>query len=424
MRLDLLTGVRQLRRAPGTAAAAVLTLAIGIGATTAVFSFVTAVMSRGVAGARHGPARRRSGRTIAARPRPRASCRQRDFLEWSARARSFDAYRGVARASFNVSGAGDADRAQSAQLVTPGYFAIFGWRPAMGRPFTAEDARPGAPRVVVLSYAFWQNTLGGRADVVGQTIALDGERRDDRRRAAAHARRSPAFFVPLAARRRARRSQRAHAVRVGAAARAASRSTAPAPRWNASAQALEREFPRDQSRLGGQHAAAAGGVRRSAGASGLCAARRARSLAVLLIGCVNIANLLLARGAARRGELPSGWRSAPAAGASFANCWSSARCSRCLAARCRSRFRAGRYQILMTLGRSTRHGSRTAGSNPRALLLTAARALVATVVAGLAPALAARRADLVVGLHATGRSAVARRDARRGCWSRRRSRWP
>ena len=72
-----------------------------------------------------------------------------DYLEWSARARSVTQLAASRTQSFNVSGAGTPVRT-GAVLVTPSYFDLFGWKPVMGRSFTAEDALPGAPRVVVL----------------------------------------------------------------------------------------------------------------------------------------------------------------------------------------------------------------------------------------------------------------------------------
>jgi putative ABC transport system permease protein len=59
--------------------------------------------------------------------------------------------------------------------VTPNYFEFFRWTPALGRGFTSDSAAAGSPAVVVLSYAFWQNVLAARADVVGSTVRLDAE---------------------------------------------------------------------------------------------------------------------------------------------------------------------------------------------------------------------------------------------------------
>src|SRR5688572_227876 len=110
MRLDLLTAFRQLRRAPGTALAAVLTLAIGIGATSAVFSFVTAVMSAA------SPAPDMD-RLVGLWSHNRSESETKslvspaDFFDWSARAQSFQTLAAWRRAAFNVSGTGTPVRA-------------------------------------------------------------------------------------------------------------------------------------------------------------------------------------------------------------------------------------------------------------------------------------------------------------------------
>src|SRR5262245_7013601 len=172
MRLDLLTAGRQLRRTPGTALAAIVTLAVGIGATTAVFSFVTAVMSAA------SPAPDME-RLVAIWSHNRSESEMKglvspaDFLDWRSRAASFEALTAWRPTQANVSGTAAAIRT-SAMVVTPSYLKIFGWQPMLGRAFTDDDARSGAARTVIVSYPFWQNTLDGRSDVIGQAIRIDG----------------------------------------------------------------------------------------------------------------------------------------------------------------------------------------------------------------------------------------------------------
>src|SRR5262245_36467488 len=160
MRLDLVTAIRQLRRAPGTSLAAVLTLAVGIGATTAVFSFVSAVLStaspapdmeRLVALWSHN---RRESET-------KGQVSPADYLEWVSRSHSFQMLAALRYQSFNVSAVGTPVRA-TAIAVTPTYLDLCKWRPAKGRGFIPEDVAAGAPTVLVLSHVFWQNILGGR----------------------------------------------------------------------------------------------------------------------------------------------------------------------------------------------------------------------------------------------------------------------
>lgn len=399
MRLDWLTAMRQLRRAPGTALAAVLTLAVGIGAMTAVFSFVMAVMS---AAAPAPDMDRLVGLWSHNRNESEAKSlvSPADFLTWSRAARSFATMAAWRNQSFNLSGAGSPVR-RTAMVITPAYLDLFGWRPVMGRAFTTEDAAPGAPRVLILSYAYWQNMFGGRADVIGQTLKLDGEPGT----IIGVLPRIPAvteFFVPLALDdQRDDRSTRTLFVfaRLGPAASIESARAEMA----SIGQTLEREFPAtnhgwavntrplQEEFLGPQ-------------ARLVFALLTGTVVAVLLIGCINIANLLLARGVARRGELAV--RLALGAGG-----W---RLVRQLLVECALLAILGAVvsllvsrwtiNLLMTLGPLDSPWVARGGLNARALLLTAGASLMATVTAGLAPALAARRATLVTGLHATGRT--------------------
>jgi predicted permease len=399
MRLDCLTAFRQLRRAPGTALAAILTLAVGIGATTAVFSFVTAVLEAG------SPAPDMD-RLVALWSHNRGETEMKglvspaDYFEWSARAGTLTGFAASRRRSFNVSGVGTPIRTP-ASVVTPSYFELFGWKAAMGRLFVADDAVPGASGVVVLSQAYWQNHFSGRPDIIGQTLTLDGERAT----IVGVLPRVPGvteFFVPMELdNARSERSARTLFVMAmlkdGAALDSARAEMLGIGQtlerefpitnrgWDVNTRPLQEEFVGPQARL--VFALLAGTV-----------------LTVLLIGCVNIANLLLARGAARRGELAV--RLALGAGG-----W---RVVRQLLVECALLAALGgalsllisRWAIalFMTLGPIDSPWVESGGLNIRVLLLTAAASFLATVIAGLAPALAARRGDLVSGLRATGRS--------------------
>ncbi|MGH9175360.1 MAG: ABC transporter permease, partial [Vicinamibacterales bacterium] len=301
---------------------------------------------------------------------------------------------------FNVSGAGTPVRA-SAQEITPRYFDVFGLRPALGRPFTVQDAAPGAPRVIILSQQYWRNMLGSRADVLGQTLKLDGEPAT----IVGVLPRLPAatgFFVPL--RLDSQRDDRStRTLFVFARMRPGVTFESARTEMDAIGQALEREFPNTnrgwavntrplQEEFVGPQARLVFGLLAGTVAT------------VLLIGCVNIANLLLARGAARRGEIAV--RLALGAGG-----WRVVRqllieCALLAALGAVLSLAVSRWTIdlLMTLGPVDSPWIANGGLNPRALMLTAAASFMATLMAGLAPALTARRANLVAGLHATGRS--------------------
>lgn len=399
--MDVRAAIRQLKRAPGTSAAAIVTLAVGIGVTTAVVSFVAGVMS---AAAPSPDMDRLAGVWThqRAESETKGLVTPGDFLDWSARAQAFAAITAWRSATFNVSGTGTPIRL-SAQLVTPGYLRVFGWEPVLGRGFTDGDALPGAPKVVVLSHRFWQNTFAGRADVVGQTLKLDGESAVIIGVLPRHPS-AGGFFVPLSlADRRDDRTSRTLFVfarlREGVtleAARAEMQRIATAletefPATNTgrdiNVRPLQEEFVGPQARL-------------------VFALLTGMVFIVLIIGCVNIANLLLARGVARHGEIAL--RLALGAGA-----W---RMVRLLLVECGVLALLGgllslavsrwTLSLLVSLGGVDSDWTANAGMNVRMLALTTVMSLFATICAGLAPALAARRANVAATLHDTSRSAI------------------
>ena len=399
--LDLKTAFRQCRRAPGTAAAAVLTLAVGIGTTTATFSFVAAAMSSSEPVAD-------MDRRVALWSHNRSEAETKnavspgDFVEWRRRTTLLDSVIAMRRGSANLSGL-DSPVLADVQFVTPNYFDFFRWRPALGRGFTERDGVPGAPRVVVASYTFWRDSMASRADVVGSTVRLDGEPAT----IVGVLPRLPAvdgIYVPLSV----EASGADHATRTlfvfarlddGVSleqARAEMETIGAAleqelPRtnrgWSVNTQPLQDEFIGPQARLA--FAILVGTV-----------------LAVLLIGCVNVANLLLARGFARRGELAV--RLALGAGG-----WRVARqllieCGLVALAGAAASLLVSRWtlQIFVASFPIDSPWVDGQGLNGRALALTLLAAVLATFASGLAPVAAARKTDLVSGLQAGGRSGV------------------
>jgi len=171
---DLRYGVRQLRRSPGFTAVAVLTLALGIGANTAMFSVIEAVLLRPL------PYRDASHLVRVASLWHRAgsatlfSSSPPDFFDWRDQSRSFSSMFAYRYSEFALTGHGEAKRVR-AVLATAGMFSTLQVHPALGREFLAEENRQGANQVVLLSYGFWQAECGGRRDAVGSTIELDSQ---------------------------------------------------------------------------------------------------------------------------------------------------------------------------------------------------------------------------------------------------------
>jgi putative ABC transport system permease protein len=166
-------GARTLLKSPGFTVVALVALALGIGANTAIFSVVDAVLLRAL------PYRDADRLVVVWEDNRTAGHRrnvtsQENFLEWQTQAKSFDGMAAFFDRRFNLTGAGD-PVVVSAQAATPNLFKVLGADAALGRTFTGEDGEQGPADVVVLSYGFWQRQFGGAADVVGKTVALDGQ---------------------------------------------------------------------------------------------------------------------------------------------------------------------------------------------------------------------------------------------------------
>ena len=165
---DVRYALRSLRRHPVFAFTAILTLALGIGANTAIFSAVNGVLLRPLPYPE--PDRLLTiwghqasiGRETASLP---------DFLDWR-KARSFSGMAAWANASFTVTGTGEPQVVTGAQ-VTPNYFRVLGVTVPRGRDFRDAEEQDGG-RVAVLSQGYWQRAYGGRAEVVGRQITLSG----------------------------------------------------------------------------------------------------------------------------------------------------------------------------------------------------------------------------------------------------------
>jgi putative ABC transport system permease protein len=167
---DIRYGLRTLRRSPGFAFAALVTLACGIGANTAIFSLVYGVLLRPLPYA--DPARL----VVLNETTPRVglvSVSYPNFLDWRAQSHSFVALSAVTQVAFNLAGVSQPENI-SGDAVSPGFLSMMGVRPIVGRDFTADEEKAGTPAVVLISYDLWQSHFGGDRDVSGRTIRLDG----------------------------------------------------------------------------------------------------------------------------------------------------------------------------------------------------------------------------------------------------------
>ena len=171
---DIRYALRSLVKRPGFTMIALVALALGIGANTAIFSLVNAVVLQPLPFPE--PDRlvwifgniRNVGNTASVSPP--------DFLDYRSQNKTFEQFAasGSLPLAINLTGSGEPERLM-ASSVTGNYFDVFGVAPAIGRGFTLENEKPGAAQVTVLSHAFWQKHFAGDPNIVGKTITLNSK---------------------------------------------------------------------------------------------------------------------------------------------------------------------------------------------------------------------------------------------------------
>ena len=169
---DLRYGLRMLRKSPGFTIVTVLTLALGIGANTAIFSVVNTVLVRPLPYPNHDSILRiqESHQNDA-----EANLTYATFLDMQRAAKSIDNLSAYRPWVFNLTGEGEPERVAGA-MVSATFFTAFATQPFLGRLLTDEDDRSGGDnRVTVLSYGLWANRYGGDRDIIGRTVLVNSE---------------------------------------------------------------------------------------------------------------------------------------------------------------------------------------------------------------------------------------------------------
>ncbi len=171
MSLELRQSIRSLLRKPGFTLIAVLTLALGIGANTAIFSVVNAVLLRPL------PLKDPDRLMTFWHAAPAKGLAHMDvndslFAYYRDRSRTFESLAAFEDGEFSLTGGGEPEVVPGA-IVTFNYFNVLGREPLHGRTFTAQEDTPGNNTVAILSYALWQRRFAGNPTVVGQTISID-----------------------------------------------------------------------------------------------------------------------------------------------------------------------------------------------------------------------------------------------------------
>jgi macrolide transport system ATP-binding/permease protein len=167
---DLHFAARQLRRGPAFTFTAILMLALGIGASVAIFAFVDAALIKPLPYAE--PTRLVD---VAERGKvwPRSNLSYQDYVDWKRMNKVFSALEAYTGGGFLMKTANGVEPVSAAR-VTAGFFRVLGVRPILGRDFYDGEDQPNGGDTMILAYHTWQERFGGRQDIIGQTVDLDG----------------------------------------------------------------------------------------------------------------------------------------------------------------------------------------------------------------------------------------------------------
>src|SRR5579884_933489 len=167
---DLRFGARMLRKNPGFAIAAILTLALGIGGNTAIFTITSSVLLKALP---YQDPQQLVSLDLQGKDGQSHCCSLNRFDMVHDRSQSFSGVAAAANDNFNLTGRGEPLQVPSAR-VSAGFFELLGVKPQLGRFFLPDESQPAGKRVIVLSDSLWHSRFGGDKSIVGQTIALDG----------------------------------------------------------------------------------------------------------------------------------------------------------------------------------------------------------------------------------------------------------
>jgi predicted permease len=166
---DIRFAIRRFRKDPAFMAVTIVTLALGIGSTSAIFSVVNGVLLRPMPFPH-------SDRVVMLMEQikqfPRISVSYQDFVDWRAQAQSYESMAGVRNTVVTLSGSGEPERL-AAQMTTANLFSTLGINVTEGRSFSPEEDKAGGPNVALISYSLWQRRFAGAQDAIGRSLTLD-----------------------------------------------------------------------------------------------------------------------------------------------------------------------------------------------------------------------------------------------------------
>ena len=422
---DIRYGIRGLLKHPGFTLIAVITLALGIGANTAIFTVVNAVLLRPLPFVQPQQLvyiwqTHPFGKRIGVDQLPTSYA---DFLDWQEQSNLFEGMSMLDSWGGNITG-GEAPEHIDGARVSVNLLSLLRARPMLGKDFGAEEAKPGNDRVVLLSHGIWQRRFGSDANVVGQKIQINGEAYTiqgvmgpdfafpkDVGLPAYFSFAKPDVWLPIALTEEQRKNRGSHHLAAVARLKPDATLAQAQSQMAAISRVIEQKDPRQAKDWGATvnlvHEQVVGASRKPIlillGAVGF----------VLLIACANVASLLLARATSRQREIAI--RTALGTGR-----WRIVRqlltesiLLALVGGTLGVLLASWSVKLLVTYGSGRLPRLTEIGLDTRVLLFTAGVSLVTGVLFGLLPALQASKTDLNESLKESGRSAMGGRRRQR-----------
>ncbi len=391
-------------RNPSFTAIAVLTLGLGIGATTAIFSVVNSILLRPLP--YQDPGRLVSFSETKLPQFPQFSIASGNFLDWRNQQTTLSGLEAFQNTAFNLTGREEPERLRGAR-ITPGFFSLLGKSPVIGRAFSPEEEQPGHGRTVILSYGLWQRRFGGDPKIIGSNLLLNAEDYTVVGVMPADFEFGPRetdIWTPAAWTDQERQNHGGH--NLGAIGRL---------KPGVTINQAEAEFKAIARRLEQQYPDANGGwsvilfplLERRVGDIKRPLLILLGSVGfVLLIACANVANLLLARAAGREKELAI--RAALGAGRTriISQLLTESVCLAFVGGVLGLLLAFGGLRLLIKLAPTSLPRINEVGLDIRALGFTLGITLLTGIIFGLAPALQASRRDLHDTLKEGGRGSA------------------